>query len=120
MQKYRGTVIRGEGSGRRLGFPTANIVLTDSGLSGIYAGEAEVDGKTYAAALYANTRRGILEAHILDFSGDLYDQTLFIRILKKVRDDLPFEAFADEEALRRAIGKDVEEVRAYFGPEGGR
>lgn len=108
---YSGIVQKSSGEGARIGFPTANILLTDTSLSGIYAAEVIVEGKMHHAAVYADTRRDLLEAHLLDFNDDLYGQNIEIRIHKKIREDASFES---EEELKRAIAKDVAGVRAFF------
>ncbi len=109
--KYSGIVQKSSGEGARIGFPTANIPLSDATLSGIFAGEVVVEGKTYSAAVYADQRRGLLEAHILDFAEDLYGREIEIRLLKKIREDATFQS---EEELRRMIAQDVAETRAFF------
>lgn len=112
IKSYSGTVQKSSGEGARIGFPTANIPLTDTVLSGIFAGEVVVADRVFPGAIYADQRRGLLEAHILDFEGDLYGQNIEVRLQKKIRDDASFE---NEDALRRAIAADVAEVRAFFG-----
>ena len=111
MQIYLGVAQRGEGKAGELGFPTANITLADESLSGIYAAIVEVGGKKYYAAVYANQSRKLLEAHLLDFSGELYGHNITIELRKKIREDARFES---EQVLRDAIAKDVSDVRGYF------
>lgn len=108
---YFGIVQKSSGDGARIGFPTANIPLTDTALSGIFAGEVVMEGNTYPAAVYADQRRGLLEAHLLDFAGDLYGSEIEVRLLKKIREDAAFES---EDMLRRTIAEDVAAVRAFF------
>ena len=105
---------RGEERGKALGFPTANILLDDKNISGIYAGRVTIAGETESriAAVYADQRRGLLEAHVLDFEGDLYGKEIEIILEKKIRG---VERFTDEAALRTAIAEDVQKIRAYFG-----
>ncbi len=110
---YRGIVQRGEGRGRKLGFPTANIPLTDTALSGIFAGGVSVEEKKYNAAVFANQERKLLEAYLLDFDGDLYGKKILITVGKKIRETMKFESEAN---LRAAIAEDVEKVRAHFKP----
>lgn len=108
---FTGTVQKNLGEGARMGFPTANITLNDTSFSGIFAGEVIRKGNIYPAAVYADRRRGLLEAHILDFEGDLYGQEIEIRLRKKIREDA---SFTDEEHLKLAIAADVQAVRDYF------
>lgn len=110
MKTYIGIVTEGAHIGTNLGFPTANIALNDKDISGIYAGEVVYGGKTYNAALYANQKRNILEAHLLDFSGTLYGETVTITVWEKIRDD---GSFSDVEALKAQIAEDIKAVRAY-------
>lgn len=110
---YRGIVVRGEGKGAALGFPTANIALDDDSVSGIYAARVRVatNEEPYMAAVYADQKRKLLEAHILDFSDALYGMEIEITLLKKIRDGMQFKHDA---ALRAAIAEDNAKIRAYF------
>lgn len=109
MQIFSGVVEKGVGSGTQLGFPTANIPCSHVA-AGIYAGRVRVREKTYPAAIYADTKRGLLEAHLIDFNGDLYGQPIAIELLTKLRDDM---SFADENEARDTIAADVVAARAY-------
>lgn len=113
-RSYKGIVREGEHTGRKLGFPTANIFFEDPTITGIYAAEAVLNGHTYKAGVYANQRRKILEAHLLDFSGDLYGQELTITLFEKIRDDIAFETFTNVERLSAKIAEDIVNVRKYF------
>lgn len=108
---YKGIVSKGVRSGTRLGFPTVNIFLNDSNVSGIYVGTVLWEGEMYPSAIYANQKRNILEAHMIDFSGNLYAQEISITLLKKIRDDV---AFTDETTLIKQIAEDVQQVKEYF------
>jgi len=112
MDVIKGRVIKGENKGRLLGFPTANIKISEaiSVETGIYAGYTKLNGKSYQSALYIRGDR-ILEAFILDFSGDLYDQEAEVTIHKKIRERLEFKN--DQEA-KRQIAKDVSYIQDYF------
>lgn len=79
--------------------------------SGIFAAKVFVDGKEYSAAAYADPSRKILEAHLLDFSGDLYGKEIEIELFEKIRDAEPF---SDETSLQAAIAADVAKIREYF------
>lgn len=109
--KYIGIVQRGEGTGKVLGFPTINIPLEDDSLSGIYATIVTIKDSEYHAAAYADARRKLLEAHILDFDDDVYGMKVTITLKEKIREGAQFK---DEKALRAAIASDIEAVRAYF------
>lgn len=108
---YKGIVQKGGAYGHTLGFPTANIVLHDATLSGIFAAEVVVDEKRYHAAAYADTKRKMLEVHLLDFDGDLYGKEVSIELKEKIRDDT---RFATTEEAKQTIAADVQSVREYF------
>lgn len=109
--QFKGIVGRGHGTGKKLGFPTINIPLDDESLSGIYAAVVSIKGSEYHAAAYADTKRKLLEAHILDFEDDLYGLPVIITLKKKIREG---EHFSDEDILKRAIAADIEKIRTYF------
>lgn len=111
---FTGVVVKGNGAGTELGFPTANIPLNDSA-SGIYAGTVEVEGKPFPAAIYADQRRNLLESHLLDFSEDLYGKQISVALEKKLRNDRSFD---DIEHLIRQIREDVESARSFFSEKG--
>lgn len=109
-ETYKGIVIHGDGYGRKLGYPTANIEI-EGALSGVFAGTVEFDGDIYHAALFAREARPILEAHLLDFDGDLYGKEIVAQIQKRLRDA---RAFDDEHELRAAITADIAAIRGHF------
>lgn len=109
--KYKGIVQKGGEYGRRLGFPTANIPLQDATVSGVFAAKVNVDGNEHRAAVYADQRNKVFEAHLLDFDGDLYGKEIEIELLEKIRDDKRFES---EEKARETIATDVAAVREQF------
>jgi riboflavin kinase/FMN adenylyltransferase len=110
--EFSGIVQKGFGTGAAFGFPTANIPLTDTTVSGIYAATVVLDGKEYRAATYADQKRGLLESHLLDFSGDLYGKELSVTLHEKVREDKVFDTV---EALVAQIAADVAKVRQSRG-----
>lgn len=118
-----GTVVAGKGFGRRLGFPTLNVAPPPKLVPppGVYAGEVPVDGVRHRAAinvgLPAGGASGVVEAHLLDFDGDLYGRTLRIVFLARLREE---RRFADADALARAIAADVDVVRRRPAPGGAR
>jgi len=111
--KYSGVVQKGVRRGAALGFPTANIALPDGVPSGIYAARAYLkkDEAPYMTAVFVDEKRKLLEAYILDFSNDLYGQTITIELHQKIRDRKDFKS---ENELRAAIADDIDEVRTYF------
>ncbi len=107
---YRGIIIEGSKKASLLGFPTANILVSEP-ITGIYAGAVSVEGNEYKAALFGDAKRELLEAYILDFSGDLYGKEAVFTLIKKIREH---GVFGDDDALKKQIAEDVENVRAYF------
>ncbi|MDO8576292.1 MAG: riboflavin kinase [bacterium] len=111
MDMYIGIVEAGSKRAAALGYPTINIALTDESPSGVYAALVKVGEEEYEAVAFADQRRKLLEAHILDFSKDLYGWNVKIHLLKKVREN---KKFTDDKSLHEAITGDVAAVRAYF------
>ncbi len=108
---FSGVVGQGDSYATKLGFPTINIPLPDTTTSGIYAGRVVTPTGTYKAAVYSNQKRHILEAHLFDFEGSLYGQSVTIELIGKVRDD---HTFADEASLKHAIAQDITNIREYL------
>ena len=114
-----GAVTAGDKIGRQLGFPTANLDVTGLVLppNGVYAGGAKWNGQFYRAALNIGLRPTVaanepqlrVEAHLLDFSGDLYGAELEVEIGAKLRGE---QRFASLSELREQIARDVVAVRA--------
>jgi riboflavin kinase/FMN adenylyltransferase len=113
-----GTVVVGDERGGTLGFPTANLSAEPHLLVpafGIYAGAAL--GGRAAVSIGTNPHYGGLErrieAHLLDFEGDLYGQRLVVELWQRLRDE---RAFASEAELIEQIARDVEQTRRAQRP----
>jgi riboflavin kinase / FMN adenylyltransferase len=113
-----GVVVVGDERGGTLGFPTANLSIEPHLLVpafGIYAGAAL--GGRAAVSIGTNPHYGGLErrieAHLLDFEGDLYGQRLVVELWQRLRDE---RAFASEAELVAQIASDVEAARAVSRP----
>ena len=115
-----GVVIRGAQLGRKLGFPTANLDVRGLVLppNGVYAVHARVGEKLFRAALNIGLRPTVgaalaqqVEAHLLDFDGDLLGQELEITFVEKLREEQKFPSL---EALQAQIARDIEETRQLF------
>lgn len=116
--EVEGVVVAGDDRGRELGFPTANLAVPDGLLvpaDGVYAGAAL--GRRAAVSIGTNPHFGgrdrRVEAHLLDFSGDLYGRRLVVEVWARLRGQERFESNA---ALAAAIGADVEQARAAEPP----
>lgn len=117
-----GKVVRGDGRGRELGFPTANLALLDPiklvPLEGIYAVRAFVRGRALPALLHLGPRptfggaEPTLEVHVLDWSGDLYGLHLRVEFVERLRG---VEAFASAAELIAAMRGDERAAHAIFG-----
>ncbi|MGE5756878.1 MAG: riboflavin biosynthesis protein RibF [Planctomycetaceae bacterium] len=116
--RIRGLVTHGAGRGAGLGFPTANLDGIDTLIpaDGVYAGLAYLDGQgpSYATACHVgpNVTFGEqirkVEAHLLDFDGDLYGRTIELDFLQRLRPTRPFTGLDD---LLAQIRLDVEQAR---------
>lgn len=114
-----GTVQRGAGLGRQLGFPTANVNPHHEAFppDGVYVAQTIFAGRTFGSILNLGRRptvdqRGgnrLLEVHLLDFSGDLYGAEIEVVFLQKLRDEQKFAAVAE---LQAQIAADVRAARA--------
>ncbi len=117
-----GKVVAGEQLGRTIGFPTANLEPESKSLipkEGVYAAMAVIDGEDYPAMVNIGRRPTVsdadkvtIEVHILDFHGDLYDQELGVRFMKRLREE---RKFASVEELTRQLEKDRTQIRTLFG-----
>lgn len=114
-----GRVVHGDKRGRDLGFPTANLVPQEGFVlpgHGVYATRVRVpDGTWYAAATNVGVRpqfvtgRGeLIEAYLIDFSGDLYDAQVRVEFLARLRGEKRFDS-VDELIVQ--MGRDVEEAQ---------
>ena len=125
VHEVRGTVVEGDRRGRELGFPTANVAVPEEiclPAAGIYAGTfAGADGVARPAAIslghrptfYADQAYLLLEAYLLDFSGDLYGQPAAVGFVERIRAE---ERFESVEALVEAMQRDVEAARRLLAP----
>ena len=111
MHIYIGIVQKGTKRAAELGFPTVNIPLPDRSVSGVYVARVALGDEGYPAAAFADQKRNVLEAHVLDFSDELYGKEVTIELCKKIRGNVQF---SDDAALRAAIEGDIAKVRAYF------
>nr|MDQ3006957.1 bifunctional riboflavin kinase/FMN adenylyltransferase [Chloroflexota bacterium] len=115
----QGLVIRGDGRGKKIGVPTANIDYPHEKIVpalGIYAGWAHLADKMHKAAISIGTNPTFtpdkhipsVEAYILDFDEDIYGEQLKIEFIARLRDELKFNSV---ESLVEQIWRDVEETR---------
>jgi riboflavin kinase/FMN adenylyltransferase len=115
-----GIIIKGDQRGRTIGFPTANFDYWTEQLlpaNGVYATYAWVGETRYRAATNVGVRptvnghRVTVEAHLLDFDGDLYGQTLRLEFINRVRAE---KKFAGLDELKAQIDHDVQQIRSQL------
>ncbi len=111
-----GRVVCGDGRGRRIGIPTANIAVADQLVpgEGVYSGRAVVDRGAYACAISIGRTPTFggsvqqVEAHLLGFDGDLYGQQIRVEFVQWLREQAKF---ATSQALVDQVRRDIETVR---------
>jgi riboflavin kinase/FMN adenylyltransferase len=117
----QGHVGHGFKKGRTIGFPTANIVLSESFYlpkTGVYLTEIKVEGKVYSSmanlgyhpTLNALTQK-TLEVHLFDFNQSIYDQTVEVRFLDYLRDE---QKFVSLEALKEQLHRDAHSAKERY------
>jgi len=121
--RLQGLVAHGDQRGRKIGFPTANLSYAREKVipgSGIYACWAFVRGEKYSAAVNIGTNPTFtpdkqtmnVEAYLLDFAEDIYDETVTLEFVARLRDELKYDSVG---ALIEQIGRDVEQTRKLLG-----
>lgn len=114
-----GTVVHGEKNGRKLGFPTANVLPPEDSilpLNGVYAVHFIVGGKKYKGVCNVGVKptfekedqQPIVEVHLFDFEGDLYGKEAAVEWIHFIRPENKFDSF---DALIEQIGNDKDQAR---------
>lgn len=114
-----GRVIHGDGRGKELGVPTANIEYEPQKLlppNGIYAARINIDGEVHPAAtnigfrptFYNTPSTKTVEAYILDWDEDIYEKTVTLEFVRKLRDEIQYK---DRQALIEQMQKDIKSTR---------
>ncbi len=117
-----GTVVKGAGRGARLGFPTANLQVSNELVPavGVYVTQVECDGVPIGSVTNIGFRPTLtpgtdplplVESHILDFDGNLYGRQLRVRFLKRLRAE---EKFGNVEKLQHQVQRDIQNARDYL------
>lgn len=113
---FSSRVIKGQGKGRAIGFPTANLDKIDLDMPhGIYAVKVKLEGLDYLGLMHFGFKDVFkedvsLEVFIKDFSGDIYDKKLDIEVLEKIRE---VKKFASVALLIEAINHDLETLKHW-------
>ena len=121
--KLPGRVTHGVGRGKQLGIPTANLEVWEERAVpgvGIYACLAELEGERKPAVVSIGFRptfedpltAPVVEAHLLDFDGDLYDREMSIVFIERLRDE---RRFSGPVPLVEQIGRDIQRARELLG-----
>jgi riboflavin kinase/FMN adenylyltransferase len=115
----RGLVIRGDGRGKKLGFPTANLRVPLNGKlippPGVYAVRGGLRRGMFGGALHIGPRPTFsgspptIELHLLDFDGDIYGEEIRVDFIRRLREVRPF---ASASALVEQLKSDIESTRA--------
>jgi riboflavin kinase/FMN adenylyltransferase len=113
----KGIVTVGAQRGRTIGFPTANLQVWEEQLlpaHGVYATYAWLDEQRIPAATNIGVRPTVdgqqltIEAHLIDFNTDLYDQELSLEFISRIRPEMKFSGL---DALKAQIQADIMEIR---------
>ncbi len=119
----RGPVVKGDQRGRQLGFPTANVEVSNQlcvPADGVYAGWYQrPDGVTHPCAINLGRRptffehadHSLLEAHLIDFAGDLYTEAARVQFTHFLRSERKFDGI---DALITQLKQDIENARAVL------
>jgi riboflavin kinase/FMN adenylyltransferase len=120
----RGEVVVGDKRGRSIGFPTANVLPDAEAVipaRGVYAGFVRFDEKQYVACTNVGVAptfgrtEGRVEAHLLDFEGDLYGRVVDVSFVERIREE---RRFSGVDELTEQIRRDVEEARIIMAGGG--
>jgi riboflavin kinase/FMN adenylyltransferase len=116
-----GEVVKGEGLGRKIHFPTINLYIEDSykliPKKGVYIVQTEIDKKDVFGIMNIGLRPTVsgkkqtIEIHLLDFDQDLYGKKIQIKILKRLRDEQKFDSVTK---LKEQISKDEQKARLWL------
>lgn len=110
-----GIVVHGEGLGRGLGYPTANLNISPKDTKckdGVYAAKALLKNKHYKAALIIQEEVKKVEVYLFDYTeGDFYGLYMEVEPIQKVSE---IEAYAGEDQLKKKIEKDIQLIKEIF------
>lgn len=117
-----GQVIRGDRRGHTIGFPTANLDVWEQKIlpaNGVYATYAWLGDRRFLAATNVGVRPTVadprlsVEAHLLDFDGDIYGEHLALEFIARIREERKFSGL---QALKEQIGRDVQQATQLLAP----
>jgi riboflavin kinase/FMN adenylyltransferase len=114
---FSSTVLHGDKSGRQIGFPTINLdpkAMPLGSEEGVYASEVRVADKIYVGALYFGPRSvknevfNVLEIHILNFSQEIYGQTVSFKVGTFIRPVIHFTKLSE---LKTQLAEDIAAIQ---------
>jgi riboflavin kinase/FMN adenylyltransferase len=119
--QIQGTVIRGAGRGKEIGFPTANLESENelAPATGVYSTRAHVNGQSFVGATNVGYRptvygdsetRPTIETHLLDFEGNLYGKPIQLEFCVRLRGEKKYE---NVETLKKQIQLDINRCKKY-------
>lgn len=119
----QGTVIKGDGRGRLMGFPTANVKVEGDVLlgDGVYVTDAIIDGERHHGMTHVGRRptfgleERMVESHLFDFDREIYGALARLYFHQRVRGTVAFES---AEALKARLEQDEQEARSFFRGRG--
>jgi riboflavin kinase/FMN adenylyltransferase len=114
-----GSVIHGDGRGKHIGIPTANLAVWEEKLVpavGVYAALAEVDGRTHASVanighrptFYENPAEKSIEVHLLEFNREIYGQRMRLNLVERIRPEIKFSSAQE---LMDQIHQDISQTK---------
>lgn len=111
--RITGKVVRGQGVGRKLGYPTINVRADENKLipkTGVYAAKVKIDDEWLPGMMYVGEDRSIFdfEVNIFDFDGDLYDTVVTVDMFDRTRDSVRFDS---TDKLIEQIAEDEKNIR---------
>jgi riboflavin kinase/FMN adenylyltransferase len=118
-----GTVVHGDGRGKRMGFPTANLEVVGDVLlaDGVYATSVRLEGRLYRGMAHIGERPTFglssraVETHLFEFSEEVYQKPLRLLFHQRLRGTIAFDG---PEALRKQLVRDRDQARAFFRGSG--
>jgi len=108
QQTISGKVVKGDGYGRKLGFPTVNLEVSSTEALppvGVYSGNAVLENKRYRAGIVIGPNEKV-EAHLIGYAGDAYGKHVVLELKNFLRD---YKNFETEVELITQIKKDIEQ-----------
>lgn len=116
--ELRGEIVKGDGLGNQLGFPTANLNVENELIPGhgVYFSETHIKNKKYSSITNIGQRPSVggqdlrVETHLLQLSEDLYGKKIQLKLIKKIRDEMRFSTV---EELKHQISQDVQKAKLF-------